>query len=199
MTRRAPVAAALVTVLMLVGCGDEDDSSRLDPSFNASSSTAEALGDEDAARKRAEELVFQYVSSRDTALGDPAAYRNGEAMKATAEGSALGDVVRAADDLYREKKRQAGTTTVVSRKVTKVDLSPEPSGSATDAPAPNPLVVVEACLDASEVRVVTTSGASAKGERAGGRDLVRFGVINRSWPVLSEWRVAWLEDLKKSC
>lgn len=191
-------ATAVALSLVLAGCAG-DDSRRIERDLSTTRTTTNQLGDEEAAGKRAEELVFQYVGARDTTLGDPATHRNGDGMKGNSEGSALREVLVEADQLHRARQRQEGSTTVASRKVTEVELSPAAGGSDSTGGLRNPYVVVEACLDASEVRIVSTSGAPVKAEQPTPRRLVRFGVINRSFPVVSEWRVAWLKELKRSC
>lgn len=196
--RPAVVAAvlALAGPVLLTGCGQgENDSERLDPDFTASTSTTAALGPEAAAQKRAEELVYQYVSSRDTVRQDPGAYLSKEPLLTFVEASAFTELRGEVLDLSNKARRQVGTVELSKVTTRSVELRPERTGAG----ASNPVVEVDACLDDSGVEVIDARTGEAVGSRPRGPRTVRFGVVNRHWPSTTGWRVSWTKEQKSSC
>lgn len=219
MTRPAGVLVA-VGLLALTGCGDDDESGRLDPDLSVSSASTTVLPPKEDAEQQAVTMLTLYLSARDTAWQDPETYSGAPGLEATSETSALTDVRSGLSDLLDAGEKQQGETVVVGTPAaTKTDLeadggsgqgststaAPQPAetstaGQATTPPSVQPpSVQLEACLDATGVTRVKLDGSPAAKASPGERKIWRASVVNRRYPNSASWRVAWLEETTQGC
>lgn len=193
--RRAHTPFALVAVAAVVvsGCGGERDDERMPRSVDQSSA-AETAG-RDEVEDGAAERVYQYVSGRSAIRSNPGTYTDVSTI-GFAEGRLATSLLVDAGELAAADRKQVGVGEVTeSPTVLEVDLSPEKKKDESVAP----YVSLRACVDESDTHVVDAKGKKVSTSEGKGPRPVQFHVLNRKWPSMEGWRVAWIKELKGSC
>lgn len=197
MTRVAAGARLAVVALVavgLAGCAEDEPDDQLPRNFT-SSTTTEVLSHEEAAKKRARELAYQFVSGRNTILSSPQDYTSTTTI-GYAEGRAAASLIAEAGDLVRQERRRTGEAELAADpEVTKVALDP----GEKDGQEIHPYVEVRACIDASDTHLVDGRGNKVPDSQGQGPHPVKLHVANRSWPEPAAWDISWYKEVKGDC
>lgn len=189
----APFALVTIGALLLTGCSQERDDARLSRSVETSPSSTTASEDEVEASAAAR--VYQYVSGRSTIRKEPEKYTDVAAID-FAEGREATSLIAEAGTLAAKDRKQVGTGELTAEPtVLEVDLRPEKKQGHDVAP----YVSVRACVDESDTHVVDAKGRKVADSEGAGPRPVEFHVLNRQWPSMSTWRIAWTKEIKGSC
>lgn len=189
----APVALAVVGVLVLSACGEDRESERLPRTQDVATSDGEEDGA--TAEEEAAVRVHQLVDGRNAILRSPGTYTD-PASIGFAEEKLAKSIIAESNELERKGRTQEGTTKLTSEpEVAETDLNP-PKGEGTQAA---PFVRLRACVDASDTHLVDSKGKKVKDSSGSGPRPVTYHVTNRSWPAKSGWKVAWEKPIKGSC
>lgn len=194
---RALVVLGLLGALSVTGCGQEREGARIprdvdQPTTAATASVAEV-------ERRAAESVFTYVSGRNSIRRAPTEH-TGLSISSIgyADGRRAKSLLADAGELAAAGHKQVGTAELTGNpEVLDVELRPTPEPGQKVAPAP--YVTLRGCLDESDTHLVDAKGRKVTGSEGTGPRAVKYHVINRHWPSMATWQVAWIDELKTSC
>lgn len=193
-------ATALVVLIAVVGCADDDTSTSTptSPPVSATTSTPSATSDppaspEDEASLAASALMERYYRLRDDLRQDADAPISDLAQVATST------ELDAQRTLFKTQRadgiRQTGDTEMRLVEVQSVNLdNSEPDTGRV------PTVEVDVCWDVSDVDILDADGKSIVTPDRADVGWIRYTVANYSWDTDPDggWRVASSQDLEKA-